>query len=124
MVNILSLIKDYLIDQKLEFANNGKNSYWIMFYPEDLILVISVSSTTFPLESFLASLLKKLLDRKPFGKRLDRKPQQHLSLRILSPKLIRRDQPAQRLRVNGCIRTSHGLAGHGHGQDVLQPELL
>jgi hypothetical protein len=72
-----------------------------------------------------ATLLKKLLARNPFEKRLDRKPEKYLSLRILSPNPIgvinrrngcgttlfkkgltenpkkRRDQPAQWLWLNG-----------------------
>jgi hypothetical protein len=86
------------------------------------------------------SLFKKLLARKPFQKRFDRKPEKRLSLRTLppnpigvinrlngcgtslfkkgltenettfefedlTPKPYRRDQPAQRLRVNGCGST-------------------
>ena len=37
-------------------------------------------------------------------KGLTENPWQRLSLRALSPNLFRRDQPAQRLRVNGCFK--------------------
>jgi hypothetical protein len=60
----------------------------------------------------------KRLDRKPFQKRFDRKRcdsviKQHndcysyLNLRALPPIPIRRDQPAQRLRHNGCVQQGY-----------------
>jgi len=45
---------------------------------------------------------EKCLARNPFQKRLDRKPQETFEFDNLIPKPYRRDQPAQRLRVNGC----------------------
>jgi hypothetical protein len=43
----------------------------------------------------------KPAQRKPFQKRLERKPEKSFSLRALPPNPIRRDKPAQRFRRNG-----------------------
>ncbi|WP_198146742.1 hypothetical protein [Methanosarcina vacuolata] len=44
--------------------------------------------------------MKKRLDRNPFEKRLDRKPQEPFESDNLIPKLYRRDKPAQRFVIN------------------------
>jgi len=57
--------------------------------------------------SVIRLFLKKLACN-PFEKRLDRKPQETFEFDNLIPKPYRRDQPAQRLLVNGCGSTVAG----------------
>ncbi|MCC4767462.1 hypothetical protein FXW07_12765 [Methanosarcina sp. DH1] len=54
----------------------------------------------FPASLFKTTLFKKLLARKPFQKRLERKPQEPFEFDDLIPKPYRRDKPAQRFVMN------------------------